>query len=136
MLMLLHLLVAAIVIGVPTAGLAQFTDKGDLVEVRKGTKLCSSLAVDGVSGSFNQRRVFWRVTSRMRVNGTQTVLALVYERVYNRESGDTITVEKAYPDEDFATFFRRAPERKGMLEMISPRDGSVQAIVETCRSGK
>jgi hypothetical protein len=44
-----HLLVSAMVIGVPGAGLAQFNDKGDHVEVKKGTRLCSSIAVDGVS---------------------------------------------------------------------------------------
>ena len=71
----------------------------------------------------------------MRANGTQTVSALTHETIYNRNSGDTTTVEKPY-DEDFATFFKRAPEHKGMLEMISPQDGTVQAIVEICRKGK
>ena len=134
MLMFLHLLVSAIVIGVPTAGRAHMSDKGDHVEVQKGTRLCSSVAIDGVRGTLNERRVFWRVTSPMRVNGTQTVSALIYERVYDRQSGDTTTVESAYPDEDFAIFFRRAPEHKGMLQMISPRDGSVQAIVQVCQN--
>jgi len=69
----------------------------------------------------------------MRANGTQTVSALVYERVYDRQSGDTTTVENAFPDEEFATFFKRAPEHNGMLQMISPQDGSVQAIVEICK---
>jgi hypothetical protein len=72
----------------------------------------------------------------MRVNGTQTVSALVNETVYNRQSGDTTTVENAYPDEEFATFFKRAPEYKEMLQMISPRDGSLKAIVEICQKGK
>jgi len=67
----------------------------------------------------------------MRTNGTQTVSALIHETVYNRKSGDTTTVENPY-DDDFATFFKRAPEHKGMLQMISPQDGSVQAIVEIC----
>ena len=44
----LDLLVSAMVIGVPAAGLAQFSDKGDHVEVKKGTRLCSSIAVSGV----------------------------------------------------------------------------------------
>jgi hypothetical protein len=44
-------------------------------------------------------------------------------------------VENPY-DEDFATFFKRAPEHKGMLQMISPQDGTVQAIVEICGKGK
>ena len=71
----------------------------------------------------------------MRVNGTQAVSALVHETVYDRKSGDTTIMENAY-DEDFATFFKRAPEHKGMLQMISPQDGSVQAIVEICPRGK
>jgi hypothetical protein len=135
MLKFLHLLVSAVIIGVPAAGLAQFSDKGDHVEVKKGTKLCSSMAVDGVRGTLNQRPIFWKVTSPIRANGTQTVSALVHETVYNRQSGDTTTVENPY-DEDFATFFKRAPEHQGMLEMISPQDGKLQAIVEICRKGK
>jgi hypothetical protein len=128
-----YMLVVAIVIAAPTAVLAQFTDKGDHVEVKKGTRLCSSIAVDGVLPTAELRRIFWRVTSPMRVNGTQTVSALIHETVYNRQSGDTTTVENAYPAENLATFFKRAPEHKGMLQMISPQDGSVQAIVQICR---
>ena len=135
MLIFLRLLVLLLLIGVPAAGLAQFSDKGGHVEVKKGTRLCSSSAVDGVRGTLNQRPIFWRVTSPMRANGTQTVSALVHETVYNRSSGDTTTVENPY-DEDFATFFKRAPESKGMLQMISPQDGSLQAIVEICRKDK
>ena len=135
MLKVLPLLVSALVIGVPAAGLAQFSEKGKNVEVKKGTRLCSGIAVDGVRGTLNQRPIFWRVTSPMRANGTQTVSALVHETVYNRSSGDTTTVENPY-DEDFATFFKRAPESKGMLQMISPQDGSLQAIVEICRKDK
>ena len=135
MFMLLPLLVSALSIGVPTATLAQFSDKGDNVEVKKGTRLCSSMAVDGIKGTLNQRPIFWRVTSPLRANGTQAVSALVDETIYNRQSGDTTTVEKPY-DEDFAIFFKRALEYKGMLQMISPQDGSVQAIVEVCPKRK
>lgn len=71
----------------------------------------------------------------MRANGTQTVSALVHESLYDRQSGDTKTVEHPY-DEDYATFFKRAPEHKGMLQMVSPQDGTVQAIVEICRKDK
>jgi hypothetical protein len=131
----LQLFLSVMVIGVPAVGLAQFRDKGDHVEVKKGTRLCSSIAVDGVRGTLNQRPIFWMVTSSMRVNGTQTVSALVHETVYNRSSGDTTTVENPY-DEDFATYFKRAPEHKGMLQMISPQDGNLQAIVEICRKDK
>jgi len=132
----LQLLVFAMVIGLPAAGFAQFSDKGDHVEVKKGTTLCSSFAVDGVPRTADLRRTFWRVMSPMRVNGTQTVSALIHEAVYNRQSGDTTTVESAYPDEKLATFFKRDTEHNGMLQMISPQDGSLQAIVEICQKGK
>ena len=135
MLIFLRWLVLAMVVGLPAVGLAQFSDKGNNVEVKKGTRLCSSVAVDGVRGTLNQRPIFWKVTSPIRANGTQTVSALVHETVYNRTSGDTTTVENPY-DEDFATFFKRAPEHTGMLQMISPQDGNLQAIVEICRKGK
>jgi hypothetical protein len=132
----LQLLVSAMVIGLPAAGLAQFRDQGDHVEVREGTRLCSSIAVDGAPRTAGLRRIFWRVTSPMRVNGTQTVSARIRETVYNRQSGDTTTVENAYPDENLATFFKRATEHNGRLQMISPQDGSLQAIVEICPNGK
>ena len=135
MLKFLSLLVTALIIAVPASGLAQFSDKGKYVEVKKGTRLCSSIAVDGVRGTLNQRPILWRVTSAMGANGTQTVSALVHETVYDRNSGDTTTVESSY-DENFATFFKRAPQHKGMLQMISPQDGTVQAIVEICGKGK
>ena len=130
-----HLLVAAMILGVPAAGLAQFSDKGDHVEVKKGTRLCSNIAVQGVAGTMNQRPIFWKVTSPIRANGTQTVSALVHETVYDRASGNTTTVEKPY-DENFAVFFKRASEYQGMLQMISPQDGTLQAIVAICGKGK
>ena len=67
----------------------------------------------------------------MRSNGTQTVTALVRESVYDSKSGDTTIKESLY-QEDYATFFKRDPEHKGMLLMISPQDGKVEAIVEVC----
>ena len=135
MLILIYLLVSAMVIGVPAAGLAQFRDKGDHVEVKKGTRLCSSIAVDAVRQTLNQRPIFWRVTSPIRANGTQTVSALVHETVYNRSSGDTTIIENPY-EENFAVLFKSDPEHKDLLQMISPRDGSIQAIVEICPKGK
>jgi hypothetical protein len=135
MFMLLQLLLSTIVIGMPAAGLAQFRDKGDHVEVKKGTTLCSSIAGDGLRETLNRRPIFWRVTSPMRANGTQTVSALVHETVYDRSSGDTNIIENPY-EENFAMFFKRDPDHKGMLQMISPRDGSVQAIVEMCAKEK
>ena len=71
----------------------------------------------------------------MRVNGTQTVSALYHETVYDRKSGDTTIMENRYDDE-YATLFKRAPEHKGMLVMINPQDGQVQAIVEICQKRK
>ena len=134
----LQLLVSAMVIGVPATGFAQFSDKGGHVEVKRGTILCSNISTEsteGVRGVLDQNRIFWRVTSPMRGNGTQTVSALIHERVYNRKSGETTIVENRY-DDDYATFFKRTSAHKGMLEMISPQDGSVQAIVEICPKGK
>ena len=131
----LQVLLAATVIGAPAAGLAQFLDKGDYVEVKKGTKLCSTIVGDGVRETLNRRPIFWRVTSRIRTNGTQTVSALVHEMVYNRSSGDTTRVENPL-EENFAVFFKRASDHKGMLEMLSPRDGSIQAIVGICPKEK
>ena len=113
-------------------GLAQFTDKGDKVEVEKGTKLCSNFAVETAKGSLDPSRVSWRVTSKMRSNGTQTVAAFVHEKIYDSKSGDTRSKESLY-QEDYATFFKRDPEHKGMLLMISPQDGRVEAIVEVCK---
>jgi hypothetical protein len=71
----------------------------------------------------------------VRPNGTQTVTAIEYETVYDRKSGDTTITEHRY-DQDYATFFKRDPEHKGMLLMVSPEDGRVQAIVEVCKKKK
>ena len=132
---LLQVFLTAIVIGSPAAGLAQFRDKGDHVEVKKGTRLCSSVAGDAVRETLNRRPIFWRVTSPIRANGTQAVSALVYETVYDRSSGDTTIIENPY-EENFAIFFKRDPEHNGRLQMISPRDGTLQAIVEICPKEK
>ena len=129
--MFMYLLLLPILIGFPMGGLAQFTDKGDKVEVEKGTKLCSNIAMETAKGSLDPSRVSWRVTSKMRSNGTQTVAAFVHEKVYDSKSGDTSIKESLY-QEDYATFFKRDPKHKGMLLMISPQDGRVEAIVEVC----
>jgi len=130
--MFMYLLLLPILIGFPMGGLAQFTDKGDKVEVEKGIKLCSNIAMEMAKGSLDPRRVSWRVTSKMRSNGTQTVAAFVHEKIYDSKSGDTRSKESLY-QEDYATFFKRDPEHKGMLLMISPQDGRVEAIVEVCK---
>ena len=129
--MRMYLLLLPILVGIPMAGLAQFTDKGDHVEVEQGTKLCSNIKMEKAKGSLDPSRIFWRVTSKMRSNGTQTVAAFVHEEVYDSKSGDTRSKETLYQD-DYATFFKRDPEHKGMLLMISPQDGSIEAVVEVC----
>ena len=130
--MFMYLLALPIVIGLPVSGFSQFIDKGDHVEVKKGTTLCSNIKMEQAKGGLDPGRIFWRVTSPMRANGTQTVAAFVHETVYDRKSGETTIKENRY-DEDYATFFKRDPEHKGILLMISPQDGRVEAIVEVCK---
>ncbi len=129
------LLVFLMVVEVPTAVFAQFVDKGEYVEVAKGTKLCSSVVLERSKGMLDPDKVFWRVTSKARANGTQTIAAFVLETLYDRKSGDTTIKERRY-DEDYATLFKRDPEHKGMLLMICPQDGRIQAIVEVCQKRK
>lgn len=124
-----------ILIGFPLAAFAQFIDKGDRVEVMKGTKLCSNVKMEQTKGSRDPGRVFWRVKSKMRSNGTQSVGAFVQEDVYDTKSGDTSVKETVY-QEDYATFFKRDPEHRGRLLMISPQDGGVEAVVEVCEKKK
>jgi hypothetical protein len=54
---------------------------------------------------------------------------------YDRQSGET-TIKECRYDENYATFYKRDPEHKGMLVMVSPHDGRVQAIVEVCQKRK
>ena len=133
--MFLYLWVLAIVIGYPLAGFAQFMDKGEFVEVAKGTKLCPIGNLEKSKYTFNHEYVYWRVSSKVRANGTQTVAAFVREALYDRVSGDTTITERPY-EEDYATFFKRAPEHKEMFLMISPKDGGVEATVEICGKKK
>jgi hypothetical protein len=129
--MLACLLLIPLLIGFPTSGLTQFSDKGDHVEVQKGTRLCTNIQMEKAKGSIDPGRVFWRVTSKMRSNGTQTVAAYIYEEIYDNKSGDT-SIKESLRQEDYATFFKRDPEHKGMLLMISPQDGRVEATVAVC----
>jgi hypothetical protein len=131
-LMSMYILVLAIAIGFPLSGFAQFVDRGEFVEVSKGVKLCSNAALDVSNGMFEPENRFWRVTSKARANGTQAVDAFVLETVYDRKSGETTIEERQY-DEGYATLFKRAMEHKGMLLMVSPKDGQVEATVEICR---
>ena len=133
--MFMYLLVLPIVMGFPLSSFAEFVDKGEYVEVAKGTKLCSNVILEKSKGKLDPEKFFWRVTSNVRTNGTQTIAAFVLETVYDRQSGETTIKESRY-DEDYATFFKRDPEHKGMLLMVSPQDGRVEAIVETCKRKK
>ena len=131
----MYVFLLAMVVGWPTTGLAQFIDRGARVEVKKGTALCPNLSAGGAGGSLDRNRIFWHVTSSMRANGTQTVAAFTSDEVYDRKSGDTTSVETRY-DEDYATFFQSASKYKGMIVMISPQDGSEQAVVGVCPKRK
>jgi hypothetical protein len=87
--------------------------------------------MDKAKGAMDRDRIFWRVTSKVRSNGTQTVAAYRHEKIYDSKSGDTRIRESLY-QEDFATYFKSDPEHKGMLLMISPQDDRVEAIVAIC----
>jgi hypothetical protein len=80
-------------------------------------------------------KLFWRVASDVRTNGTQTVAPFVFETAYDRKSGETTIKARKY-DQDYAMFFKRDPEYQGTLLMVSPKDGQVEAIVEICRKIK
>jgi hypothetical protein len=130
-----YLLVLTIVLGFPLSSFAQFVDKGEYVVVSKGVRLCSNAILDNSHRMLELESRFWRVTSNARANGTQTVEALVLESSYNRKSGETTIAERQF-DDDYAMRFKRAPDHKGMLLMVSPRDGQVEATVEICRVNK
>jgi len=133
--MFVYVLVLAGIIGFPISGFAQFVDKGEYVVAAKGTKLCPNVILENSKGMLDPEKLYWRVTSKARANGTQTVTAFVLESLYNRESGETTVKERRY-DDDYATFFKRDPEHKGMLLMISPKDGREEATVEVCGKKK
>ena len=123
------------VFGLPLSTLAQFVDKGAHVQVAKGTHLCLNAIMDQAKGSLDPGRVFWKVTSGMRPNGTQTVSAFIKERVYDRLSGDTKLKETRY-DQDYAILFKRDPEHDGMVLMVSPQDGRIEGTAEVCQIKK
>jgi hypothetical protein len=133
--MFICLLVLAIVIGFPLSGVAQFVDKGEYVVVAKGTELCAHAAQGTPRAMLDPEKLFWRVTSNVRANGTQTVAAFVLEALYDRKSGETTIKARKY-DQDYATLFKRDPEYQGRLLMVSPKDGQVEATVEVCGKKK
>ena len=103
--MLVYLLVFSILIGVPLSGFAQFVDKGEYVEVVRGTKLCPNVILEKSKGRLDPENVYWRVTSKVRANGTQTVATFVLEVLYDCKSGETTIKERRY-DEGYATLLR------------------------------
>ena len=133
--MLKSLFLFLILVGFPLLTFAQTVEKGERVEIAKGTKLCSNQKMEKERGTPDSGRVFWRVTSKMRSNGTQTVTALVHEKNYDSKSGDTTIKERIY-QEDYATFFKKDPANEGMLLMVSPQDGRVEAVVSVCEKRK
>ena len=133
--MSLYLLILGIMIGMPVTAFAQFEDRGEYVEVSKGARLCSNNSLDIASAFLDPEKRFWRVTSKARTNGTQTVDAYVLESSYNRQSGETTTKPRQY-DDGYATLFKRVLEHEGMLVMVSPKDGQVEATVVICPKKK
>lgn len=130
--MFVYVLVLAGIIGFPISSFAQFVDRGEYVEVAKGVRLCSNATLDTSNGMLDPENRFWRVTSKARANGTQAVEAFVLETLYDRLSGETTVKARRY-DDNYAMLFKRALEHKGMLLMVSPKDGQVEATVEICR---
>lgn len=130
--MSIYVLIFVSIVGFPIASFAQFVDRGEYVEVSKGVRLCSNATLDTSNGMLDPENRFWRVTSKARANGTQAVEAFVLETLYNRQSGETTVKARRY-DDNYATLFKRALEHKGMLLMVSPKDGQVEATVEICR---
>ena len=88
--------------------------------------------MEQAKGSLDPGRTFWKVTSQRRANGTQTISAFIQEQVYDRLSGDTNTRETRY-DEDYAIQFKRDPAHAGMIFLVSPKDGRIEATVEVCK---
>jgi len=127
-----YLLVLGIALAFPLSGFAQFVDRGEYVVVSKGVKLCSNAGLGAANGMLDPESRFWRVTSKARANGTQTVDVFVLESSYDRKSGETTIEERLY-DDSYATRFKRVLEHKGMLLMVSPRDGQIEATVEICK---
>jgi len=129
----MYLLVLAIILGLPLSGFAQFVDKGQYVVVSKGVRLCEG--VETTRMTLDPENRFWLVTSNARVNGTQVVEGFVLESSYDRKSGET-TVQTRQYDEGYATRFKRHAKHKGMLLMVSPKNGQVEATVEICKKNK
>ena len=99
------------------------------------SKLRPNVILEKSKGKLDPEDRYWRLTRKARANGTQTIDTFVLEVLYHRKSGDT-TMKECRDDEDYATLFKRSQEHKGMLLMISPKDGQVEATVEICEKRK
>lgn len=133
--MFIYVLVLAGIIGYPISSFAQFVDKGEYVVVAKGTRLCASVAQGVPRAMLDPEKLFWRVASDVRTNGTQSVAPFVVETAYDRKSGETKINARRY-DQDYATLFKRDPEYQGRFLMVSPKDNQVEATVELCGKKK
>ena len=133
--MVVFLVLSISTLGIPISGSAEVAGKRPYTEVAKGTRLCSDADLDQSRTGRDAGKIFWKVMSRPRVNGTQTVAAFVRETIYDRQSGDTKIRESRY-DEEYAAFFMRYPKRQGVGLMISPENGKVEAIVAICSKKK
>ena len=56
--MFMYLLVLPIVMGFPSSSFAQFVDKGEYVEVAKGTKLCANVILEKSKGKIDPEKSF------------------------------------------------------------------------------
>ncbi|WHZ13665.1 MAG: hypothetical protein OJF52_000499 [Nitrospira sp.] len=130
-----YLFALLMTIGLPLSVFAQFVERSESIEIAKGTRLCPKVSLEPSNGMRDSGKIFWQVTSNVRANGTQSVSAFVRESIYDRKSGDMKIRESRYDDE-YAVLFKKDPARKGMLQIVSPEDGKVEATVETCPKRK
>ncbi len=128
--MLRYLLLFLVLIGFPVSGFAQFIDKGDYVEVKKQTKLCSNVERETKEGAEYPARAFWMVTSKMRANHTQAVESFTQEKLYDRESGETKVSERE-SRENYATFFKRDLDHKGCFSWLAPKTAALKLQLES-----
>ena len=97
---------------IPPVCEAQFTDKGNYVEVTPGTKLCDP--AEDVYG-------FYLVKSEMKPNGTQEV---EYYRFGSLPGAKTGTLEHIL-QRSFTVWFTRNPQYKDKLQVMNAVTGAV-----------
>lgn len=67
--------------GYPGFRMGSANGESTVVAVAKGTKLCSNTSLEQSRGTLDSGKVFWKVRSNVRANGTQTVAAFVLEAI-------------------------------------------------------